>query len=251
MENIDIVRVLIKTVDRLLGNPEGASLDLITHVTDRKGHDMRYAIDSRKLQRELGWEPSLQFEEGIERTVRWYLDNQEWMDNVTSGAYQHYYDDMYKTGNSNRKITTKGCGTSDCAAAFCYICKRTLSYHALANSPYRWRLQNYKINSCACTLSIDVKSVGSRLQRHVVGDNHLSRSREHRQPRLLAALRVVAHLNSFATQGNSKSGRLVGNHRFHAAFRRIVRSHVAKSNSARLATFLVSRVNRIVVSFNG
>ncbi len=74
-KNIDIVRVLIKTVDRLLGNPEGASLDLITHVTDRKGHDMRYAIDSRKLQRELGWEPSLQFEEGIERTVRWYLDN--------------------------------------------------------------------------------------------------------------------------------------------------------------------------------
>ena len=95
-KNIDIVRVLIKTVDRLLGNPEGASLALITHVTDRKGHDMRYAIDSRKLQRELGWEPSLQFEEGIERTVRWYLDNQEWMDNVTSGAYQHYYDDMYK-----------------------------------------------------------------------------------------------------------------------------------------------------------
>ena len=83
-------------IARLLGNPEGASLDLITHVTDRKGHDMRYAIDSRKLQRELGWEPSLQFEEGIERTVRWYLDNQEWMDNVTSGAYQHYYDDMYK-----------------------------------------------------------------------------------------------------------------------------------------------------------
>ena len=95
-KNIDIVRVLIKTVDRLLGNPEGASLDLITYVTDRKGHDMRYAIDSRKLQRELGWEPSLQFEEGIARTVRWYLDNQEWMDNVTSGAYQRYYDDMYK-----------------------------------------------------------------------------------------------------------------------------------------------------------
>ncbi len=94
-KNIDIVHVLIKTVDKLLGNPEGFSLDLITHVTDRKGHDMRYAIDSRKLQRELGWEPSLQFEEGIEKTVRWYLENQEWMDNVTSGAYQHYYDDMY------------------------------------------------------------------------------------------------------------------------------------------------------------
>lgn len=94
-KNIDIVKVLIKTVDKLLGNPEGASLDLITYVTDRKGHDMRYAIDSRKLQQELGWEPSLQFEEGIERTVRWYLDNQDWMDNVTTGAYQHYYDDMY------------------------------------------------------------------------------------------------------------------------------------------------------------
>ena len=95
-KNIDIIKVVIKTVDRLLGNPEGYSLDLITYVTDRKGHDMRYAIDSRKLQRELGWEPSLQFEEGIEKTVRWYLDNQEWMDNVTSGEYQKYYEDMYK-----------------------------------------------------------------------------------------------------------------------------------------------------------
>ena len=88
-KNIDIIKVVIKTVDRLLGNPEGYSLDLITYVTDRKGHDMRYAIDSRKLQQELGWEPSLQFEEGIEKTVRWYLDNQEWMDNVTSGGYKH------------------------------------------------------------------------------------------------------------------------------------------------------------------
>ena len=94
-KNIDIIKVIIKTVDRLLGNPEGKSLDLITYVTDRKGHDMRYAIDSRKLQEELGWEPSLQFEEGIERTVKWYLDNQEWMDNVTSGDYQKYYEDMY------------------------------------------------------------------------------------------------------------------------------------------------------------
>ena len=84
------------TVDRLLGRPEGADDDLITHVTDRPGHDKRYAIDSRKLQRELGWEPSLQFEEGIEKTVRWYLDNQEWMDNVTSGDYQKYYENMYK-----------------------------------------------------------------------------------------------------------------------------------------------------------
>lgn len=85
-----------QTVDRLLGNPEGASLDLITYVTDRKGHDMRYAIDSTKLQKELGWEPSLQFEEGIEKTVRWYLDHQEWMDHITSGEYEKYYEEMYK-----------------------------------------------------------------------------------------------------------------------------------------------------------
>ena len=95
-KNIDIIHVLIKTVDRLLGREEGEDLNLITHVTDRMGHDMRYAIDSRKLQRELGWEPSLQFEEGIEKTVRWYLDNQEWMDNVTSGDYMKYYESMYK-----------------------------------------------------------------------------------------------------------------------------------------------------------
>lgn len=94
-KNIDLIKVVIKTVDRLLGNPEGQSLDLITYVTDRPGHDMRYAIDSRKLQKELGWEPSLQFEEGIEKTVRWYLDNQAWMDNITSGEYERYYDDMY------------------------------------------------------------------------------------------------------------------------------------------------------------
>ena len=96
-KNIDIIRVVIATVDRLLGRKEGEDLNLITYVTDRKGHDMRYAIDSRKLQRELGWEPSLQFEEGIERTVHWYLDNQEWMDNVTSGNYQKYYEEMYGT----------------------------------------------------------------------------------------------------------------------------------------------------------
>ncbi len=95
-KNIDIIRVIIRTVDRLLGNPEGYSDELITFVTDRLGHDMRYAIDSRKLQRELGWEPSLQFEEGIEKTVRWYLDNQEWMDNITSGDYERYYEEMYK-----------------------------------------------------------------------------------------------------------------------------------------------------------
>ena len=95
-KNIDLIKVMIKTVDRILGYPEGHSLDLITYVTDRLGHDARYAIDSTKLQKELGWEPSLQFEEGIEKTVRWYLDNQEWMDQVTSGDYQNYYDEMYK-----------------------------------------------------------------------------------------------------------------------------------------------------------
>ena len=96
-KNIDLIKVMIKTVDRLLGNPEGHSLGLITYVTDRLGHDARYAIDSTKLQKELGWEPSLQFEEGIEKTVKWYLDNQEWMDNVTSGEYEKYYDAMYRS----------------------------------------------------------------------------------------------------------------------------------------------------------
>ena len=94
--NIDLIKVIIKTVDRLLGNPEGASDHLITYVTDRAGHDLRYAIDSTKLKNGLGWEPSLQFEEGIEKTVRWYLDNQEWMDNITSGEYERYYEEMYK-----------------------------------------------------------------------------------------------------------------------------------------------------------
>jgi len=78
--------VIIRTVDRLLGRPEGASEKLITYVTDRAGHDLRYAIDSRKLKEELGWEPSLQFEEGIEKTVRWYLANQEWMDDYHLGG---------------------------------------------------------------------------------------------------------------------------------------------------------------------
>ncbi len=93
-KNIDLIKVMIKTVDRLLGREEGSSEKLITYVTDRAGHDLRYAIDSTKLQNELGWEPSLQFEEGIEKTVRWYLDNQEWMDNVTSGDYENYYSKM-------------------------------------------------------------------------------------------------------------------------------------------------------------
>lgn len=94
-KNIDIVRQIIKTVDSQLGNPEGYSDNLITYVTDRLGHDKRYAIDSRKLQKELGWEPSLQFEEGLAKTVRWYLDNPEWIERVTSGEYEKYYDLMY------------------------------------------------------------------------------------------------------------------------------------------------------------
>ena len=86
---------MIKTVDRLLGNEEGHSLSLITYVTDRPGHDARYAIDSSKLKEELGWEPSLQFEEGIEKTVQWYLENKAWLDNITSGAYERYYEEQY------------------------------------------------------------------------------------------------------------------------------------------------------------
>lgn len=94
-KNIDLIKVIIKTVDRLLGNKEGESEKLITYVTDRAGHDLRYAIDSTKLKNELGWEPSLQFEEGIEKTVKWYLENQDWMDNITSGDYEKYYEEMY------------------------------------------------------------------------------------------------------------------------------------------------------------
>ena len=94
-KNIDLIKVMINTVDRILGNPEGHSLGLITYVTDRMGHDARYAIDSSKLHRDLGWEPSLPFEEGIEKTIRWYLENQDWMDNVTSGDYMKYYEEMY------------------------------------------------------------------------------------------------------------------------------------------------------------
>ena len=93
--NIDLIKVLVKTVDRLLGNEEGHSLSLITYVTDRPGHDARYAIDSSKLKSELGWEPSLQFEEGIEKTVKWYLENETWLDNITSGAYERYYEEQY------------------------------------------------------------------------------------------------------------------------------------------------------------
>jgi len=94
-KNIDLIKVIIKTVDRLLGREEGTSNKLITYVTDRAGHDLRYAIDSSKLKEELGWEPSLQFQEGIEKTVAWYLENPTWLKQVTSGKYQEYYKKMY------------------------------------------------------------------------------------------------------------------------------------------------------------
>ena len=94
-KNIDVVHLLIETVDRQLGRRSGEDESLISYVTDRAGHDLRYAIDSRRLQSELGWEPELQFEEGMELTVRWYLENEAWLDNVTSGDYLKYYDEMY------------------------------------------------------------------------------------------------------------------------------------------------------------
>jgi len=93
--NIDLIRLLCRIMDRKLGREAGASEKLITYVTDRAGHDLRYAIDASKLQRELGWVPSVTFEEGLEKTVDWYLGNQAWLDEVTSGAYQHYYEKMY------------------------------------------------------------------------------------------------------------------------------------------------------------
>ena len=93
--NIDLVRLLIATTDRLLGRAEGEDDNLITFVRDRAGHDLRYAIDSTKLREELGWEPEVSFEEGIERTVRWYLHNDEWLADVTSGEYRNYYSRMY------------------------------------------------------------------------------------------------------------------------------------------------------------
>ena len=94
--NIDLIKVIIKAVDSHLGNPEGHSLGLIEYVTDRLGHDARYAIDSSKLRNELGWQPSVQFEEGIDRTVRWYLENEAWLNDIISGNYQRYNDELSK-----------------------------------------------------------------------------------------------------------------------------------------------------------
>jgi len=95
-KNIDLVHLLCRIMDRKLGRKEGESAKLITFVKDRQGHDMRYAIDASKLNKELGWKPSLQFEEGLEKTVDWYLQNEEWINHVTSGDYQRYYDQQYE-----------------------------------------------------------------------------------------------------------------------------------------------------------
>ena len=94
-KNIDLIRVMCRIMDKKLGRTEGESEKLITFVKDRAGHDLRYAIDATKLKDELGWEPSLQFEEGIEKTIDWYLENEEWLNNVTSGDYQKYYEEQY------------------------------------------------------------------------------------------------------------------------------------------------------------
>ena len=94
-KNIDVVKLLCNILDRKLNRAEGESEKLIQFVTDRAGHDLRYAIDSTKITNELGWKPSLQFEEGLEKTVDWYLNNSEWLNNVTSGNYQNYYNSMY------------------------------------------------------------------------------------------------------------------------------------------------------------
>ena len=94
--NIELIKTLCKVMDKKLGRAEGESEKLITYVTDRAGHDLRYAIDASKLKNDLGWEPSLQFEEGLEKTVDWYLENETWLNNVTSGNYQHYYEEQYQ-----------------------------------------------------------------------------------------------------------------------------------------------------------
>lgn len=96
-KNIDIVHLLCKIMDKKLGNPEGTAAGLITYVKDRAGHDLRYAIDANKIMKELGWEPSLQFEEGLDKTIDWYLANSSWMDEINSGAYKQYYESQYES----------------------------------------------------------------------------------------------------------------------------------------------------------
>lgn len=94
-ENIEVIHTLIRLVDEALGRPQGSSERLIRHVGDRPGHDVRYAIDASKIERELGWRPEHTFEEGLRKTVDWYLTNEQWLAHVTSGAYRSYYQDMY------------------------------------------------------------------------------------------------------------------------------------------------------------
>jgi len=96
-KNIDLIKVVCSTVDKKIGNPKGTSEQLITYVIDRAGHDLRYAIDANKIMNELGWTPSLQFEEGISKTVDWYLENTDWLEHVTSGAYMEYYKEQYQS----------------------------------------------------------------------------------------------------------------------------------------------------------
>jgi len=94
-QNIELVKLLCTIMDKKLGRPEGTSVQLITYVKDRPGHDLRYAIDATKINKELGWKPSVTFEQGLERTIDWFLNNQEWLNNITSGEYQNYYNNQY------------------------------------------------------------------------------------------------------------------------------------------------------------
>lgn len=94
-KNIDLVQLMCRLMDEKLGRPEGTSAGLITYVKDRAGHDMRYAIDAGKIKHELGWEPTQPFEVLLGKTIDWYLENQEWLENVTSGQYTHYYEEQY------------------------------------------------------------------------------------------------------------------------------------------------------------
>lgn len=103
LKNIDLVKLLIKSVDSIIGYPEGHSLGLITYVADRPGHDTRYAIDARKISRQLGWQPSVSVEEGIQRTVSWYLKHQDWLEYMTSGEYQSYYEQQYGNRGNRQK----------------------------------------------------------------------------------------------------------------------------------------------------
>jgi dTDP-glucose 4,6-dehydratase len=94
-QNIDLVKLLCKIMDEKLGRVAGTSEQLISYVKDRPGHDLRYAIDATKINTELGWKPSVTFEQGLERTVNWYLENQTWLNNITTGAYASYYEEQY------------------------------------------------------------------------------------------------------------------------------------------------------------